>query len=499
MRLEPIAGLIPASYNPRTVDPLRLALVRLSLQKLGWLLPVFAAGGDEILSGHQRTHVAPDLGYTHVPAVRLDIPDENTRKAINILFNRSTNDFALAEDSATGLSALQAAPIEAMADRIPDHPIDRFPCMEAETMDIAPFVRVNSGRWVQYACNVAKSLYGYGILMPIIVDEQGLVVNGIGRLQMLAEKKLDRAQFIVLDANRAEFARLMLNALSMDFAIAERYADLLRYNSFRRARRTRDCLGRGFVFAVQGNKAAKEFDILDPTDRAKWVTQHGRTVLDFGAGHLTETHLLREAGIDCTPFEPYHCTAGDEIDKAASLAIVRDFLSAIADGKPFSSVFISSVLNSVPFEQDRKHIVKIAAALCSPPTRVYAIASSDNQTGYRNMDAAYLNDNEVRMIKTRLDYEPGIVLGDLSRLPKVQKYHTPEEFYGLFKSAFHKVHVHRDTQAHNVCAIAGDRLPLDGLRASLEFEFDLPYPDGSRMGLVSEAIAAFERRLGCSL
>ncbi len=37
------------------------------------------------------------------------------------------------------------------------------------------------------------------------------------------------------------------------------------------------------------------------------------------------------------------------------------------------------------------------------------------------------------------------------------------------------------------------------LRAALTFEFDLPYPDGDRMGLVDEAIAAFEKRLGVSL
>jgi len=37
------------------------------------------------------------------------------------------------------------------------------------------------------------------------------------------------------------------------------------------------------------------------------------------------------------------------------------------------------------------------------------------------------------------------------------------------------------------------------LRAALEFEFDLPYPDGSRLGLVAEAKAAFCKRLGVAL
>ena len=84
-----------ASYNPRKVDADRLALVRLSLQKLGWLLPAYATVDGEILSGHQRVFVARDLGYNHVPVVRLPAMPDNQRKALNILFNRSTNDFAL--------------------------------------------------------------------------------------------------------------------------------------------------------------------------------------------------------------------------------------------------------------------------------------------------------------------------------------------------------------------------------------------------------------------
>ena len=37
------------------------------------------------------------------------------------------------------------------------------------------------------------------------------------------------------------------------------------------------------------------------------------------------------------------------------------------------------------------------------------------------------------------------------------------------------------------------------LRAALEFEFDLPYADGTRMGLVDMALQAFSKRLGVKL
>jgi len=37
------------------------------------------------------------------------------------------------------------------------------------------------------------------------------------------------------------------------------------------------------------------------------------------------------------------------------------------------------------------------------------------------------------------------------------------------------------------------------LAAALDFEFELPYPDGSRMGLSQRAREAFEHRLGIRL
>ena len=38
------------------------------------------------------------------------------------------------------------------------------------------------------------------------------------------------------------------------------------------------------------------------------------------------------------------------------------------------------------------------------------------------------------------------------------------------------------------------RIPWERLEEALRFEFDLPYPDGTRMNLVSEAIFAFRKR-----
>jgi hypothetical protein len=231
------------------------------------------------------------------------------------------------------------------------------------------------------------------------------------------------------------------------------------------------------------------------------VKEHGKVILDFGAGHLYETKILRSIGMQVTPFEPYRVDASEEISKQESISLTREFLYDISHRQlQYTSIFISSVLNSVPFAEDRKHIACICAALASPHTKLYAAATSMNQAGMRQVQGGkYLSKTQATAKLFMLEYEPGITLGDISNQPKVQKYHTLKEFYGLFKEFFEIVSVNDSN--HNVQAVCSKPLKINTktLRKALEFEFDLPYPDGSRMGLVDEAIEAFSMRLGIKL
>lgn len=495
MNVAPLAGLTPALYNPRRVDSERLDMVRLSLQKLGWLLPMYVTEDNEILSGHQRATVAVELGYTHAPVEVLHGLTHNQRRALNIMFNRATNDFAAPDTPTEVTRRLLAEDVSAVASGLPDWPLDNFPCIEAVEVPIAPLLAANRGRWVRYAYNVAKTLRKRGILMPIVVADDGRVVNGIGRLQMLAEEKETSVLVVTLDGGRADLAAKMLNLLSMDFDVEEKYGDYLRHNSFRRERHKRESLGRGVSYWVVGDNPSRNFSLDDPVFRAKWVKRHGMSVVDFGAGHLSDTQRLRAAGIDVAAFEPYRL-AGGEIDKELSVETAREFLAAVASGQRFSSVFLSSVLNSVPFYADRVHIVKICSALVGGGA-LYATALHDQSSPVRAMQAGYLNASDVSGVKMFLDYESGITLGDPDR-PKVQKYHSAQEFHELMRTAFEAASV--TICGNNVHAVAVRPVGVvDGLRDALEFEFNLPYPDGSRMGLVDEAIAAFSERLEVSL
>ncbi|NCC03487.1 MAG: hypothetical protein EOM37_05490 [Proteobacteria bacterium] len=499
IELVPIGDVRPSTYNPRKADPIRLKIIELSLRKLGWLLPIYADKDGEILSGHQRHLVARRMGFTEVPVCYVPRMTLEERKAINVAFNRGTNDMQNSDAPDTLKQALEQCNVFDIAAVLPDKD-DPFQCLNAEKVSIEPFLKANKGRWVPYARNLAQMLRKRGIQMPVIATRDHRIINGIGRLELAADRGEDHIFVVWITNEQAEMAQAMLNFLSMDFDIHTRYADLLRYNSFRRVRRVRAELGWGFIFAHYKKNAVKEYDVTEPQNAAHWKRLYGMSVVDFGAGHLTETKILRSIGVRVSPFEPYRILEKDEINKAESLRVARDFLADAAMGVKYDSVFISSVLNSVPFKEDREHIACLCAALCGHKTRLYAAASSRAHSNWRNVAGGnQISERRLKECIFRLEYEGGITLGDFQAKPKVQKYHSQKEFYELFSPFFERVQV--EDKANNVTAICANPRAVDPkkLKAAIAFEFDLPYPDGSRMGLADEAVAAYEKRLGIKL
>lgn len=496
MRIEivPIHDIRPSTYNPRRADPLRLELVELSLKKLGFLSPIFADASGEILSGHQRHLIAQRLGMQEVPVCRVPAMSEDKRRALNLVFNRATNDMAANATSDTLAEEMRRLGIRAMAADMPDQE-ELHRCADAVPVATKELADANQGRWIQYAAQVAKTLRARGIRLPIICTPDNQVVNGIGRLQVAAEKGDAHVPVVYIREHEAAFAGAMLNLLSMDFDLHHRYADLLRYSSFRRPLTYRAGLGRGFYVEHFGDITTKVFNLEEPVNLAKWRRCYGKRVLDFGAGRFTDTEILTRAGIDVTPFEPYPVGVGSEVDKDLGRHTAMNLLGDIANNKRWDAVFISSVLNSVPFREDREHIAVLTAALAGHRGTAYAWTMAANHHNWRAIDKNHRNKKHESMIQFRLDYEPGILIGDLGKAPKVQKYHRSQELYRTFKRAYEKVKVKR-VGVDLSCVAHGPAYSNKALEEAIEFEFDLPYPDGSRLGLVDLAKHAFRER-GC--
>ena len=511
IKLVPINDVRASDYNPRKNDEKRLSITEMSLRKLGFLLPIYADESGEILSGHQRHLVASKMGFKNIPVSYVDKSELNERKAMNVLFNRATNDLKKTDTCTKIKNVLYSKDMQSMADALPDIELNSkaaYPCIyNTKRVDTLQLAKKNHRRFDSNIYALQKALEKKTKdTMPIIISSDMEVVNGIGRLQTAVEAKKKIVVCVEVSDIHKEFASCMLNLLSMDFSMESQYADTLRFNSFMRSRNTREvdsdgncAFGDGFFKGLWPNRIGKDFFKLQGKFLKEWVNHYGDKIVDFGAGKLNNTRTLRNAGVYCSAFEPYFVTAGEKIHKGKSIEIGEKFLREVASGVNYTSIFISSVFNSVPFMEDRKKIAVIAAALCYPCGQVVCWCQSDTSPQFINTKINRINLKDSKCMCFDLDYEPNVTLGELSKHPKVQKGHQREEMIDIFSRCF-KTIKRLDCVCNFWYLEASDPIiNLDLLAEAIDFEFNLPYPDGTTAGLSETARAAFERRLNIKL
>lgn len=509
IKLVPIDDIKASSYNPRKNDRERLAQIELSLKKLGFVLPVYADASGEIVSGHQRQMVARKLGYRKIPVEYIRKMDEEERKAINVLYNRATNDFRKTDTPETLKKEMREYDLESIADGVDDivpNTQESFPCVyKIVRKDTKYMAKVNHEKFNAYMATCSASLTRRtATSMPIVISEEDTVINGIGRLQDAVEKKKKFVKCVVIPKNRERLAYIMLNKLTMDFSIDGEYADVLRYNAFMRELHTREtdengnyAFGNGFFKGIFPKNRGRDFFELKGKAKKIWVDHYGESIVDFGAGKLNNTRTLRKAGIRVAAFEPYFVGVGNKVHKEKSREITEKFLEDVKSGTEYSSVFISSVFNSVPFIEDRKKIAWILAALCSPKGKVVCWCQSNKAGQFKNAKTNSLYAGES--IGFEIDYEPNTTITQLDTHPKVQKGHKKEELFRIFTPCFNTMLRCDLIEKFWYLEAEDPVIDPERLAEAIDFEFDLPYPDGTKLGMSEMARDAFEKRLGIKL
>jgi hypothetical protein len=511
--LTPIEDLRPSAYNPRKADIERLNMVELSLRKFGWLLPIYADHQGEILSGHQRHLVASRMRAKLVPVVRTPQMPVERRMGVNVLYNRATNDLYKNQSSRDMKEALfSLEEVLEKVNKLPDIEVDSpewYPVMNMRPQSVLRLMTLNE-RWTeQHAIVMAGQIKAHGLPpMPVICTPDFKVLNGRARLTFAAQDKIDFINVVTVPPDHADAVTAMLNLLSMDFDIQERYADLLRHNSFRRKNQRSEILTPTFLedflrhFVPSGNRNGA-FHLSNPKHVELWKNYYGTKVIDFGAGLCDKTEILKNMGVDATAFEPFFLAKDNEtIDTDAARALTAKFLERVADGTEFDSIFISSVFNSIPFLADRIHVIKLVAALSSPHTKLHTAAiSTESDRWHNHAHGDIKKGHDTSSGGFPLDYEPRIIVADIAAKPKVQKYHTQVEFKELILNGYKTVDTFLTAKNGLVLAVGSNPRPVsvEELRAAIEFEFNLPHPGERRLGMVDEAKAAFSKRLGVKI
>lgn len=491
MKNTPLAKLHKDENNPRKPDPARLGLLRLSLAKLGFVMPMYATADGMLLSGHQRFTVATELGISKVPIVTVDLPKKDIQ-GVNILFNRATNDFSAFDTGSKGKDRLNLEDVIAAAENLPDFEGEEWLALDCQEQRVAGFGLEDADKYDKKATVLADSVMKMNIRIPVVVSESGKVVNGIHRLFAAKEAGEATWPIITIPDEVADVALNFLNYLSMDFHVDNDFANMMRYSAYRRPQNNRGNVPKAYRFWANGHRTLLDRDSYSTEYWRKFRDIHGNSMIDFGAGLCKVRPFLEARGMDCIDFEPYRIDPDSEVGVPSpeySRKMAVQFLEEIADGRDFTSVFLASVLNSVPFPQDRMAVLAIVHALSTKDTCIYGTCRDISDFNYEYGGVRNAN-------YFVFDTEPGVRIGDVMRNPKVQKFHTQEEADNMFARLWNK----RDYwPGGNVFyfKLSAPKAPnLSVLGRALEMEFNLPYSDGSTMSLIKEAKAAFAARLG---
>jgi len=490
--LQNIKDLRPDERNPRTPDPHRLHLLRLSLTKLGFILPVAVTPDGLVLSGHQRITVAKELGWTHIPVQVVDLSDKDVH-GINVLFNRATNDFGALDTGSQALKDLNLTEIISEAEALPDQGNARWFAVDCKIQSIEGLGVDHAEQYDKKAVVVANNFIRKNIQIPIVVSKSGKVVNGIHRLFAAREKGIVLWPIITVPDNLAQFAVHFLNYLSMDFHVDEEFADMLRFSAYRRPQNNRGSVPKAYRFWGNGERTLPDKDSYTRDYWSNFRNIHGSRIVDFGSGLSKVAPFLVDKGFDCVDFEPYRIDPDSGVGKPSpmySIRKAREFLEQIADpAYTVDSVFLASVMNSVPFPKDRMAVLLIVHALCHVRTGVYGTC--------RDISDFHYEYGGIRQANYFVfDSEPGVRLGDAVANPKIQKFHTQDEMDKQLSMLWKTTQYWKGGNVFYFRALNPKRINTKALAQALEIEFDLPYNTGVRMGLVQEAKAAFSKRLG---
>lgn len=509
IELWPIDTIEGAAYNPRKTSDERLQEVYNSLSYLGFILPLHATPERRLLSGHQRTRVAREMGYTQVPIV-VNHVEEKMQKGINVFFNRATNDLDLSKTNAKTafqefLDQKQATITEAVTKVEPD----TFPCLNrrraetSEFADTAPTVAPS-------AISNVYQLVRRGINIPVVVCGSE-IINGLARYWTYRQQGYRTFDVVEVSPEQKDYVYLVLNLLSMDFDFQKEFADELRTHAYRRhgpeaavrgMSRTYSYFVYGKATAVgtsafthEKNEAerAKFLPHKSPKARSAFRAVYGHTMVDFGAGTYKDAKVMQAAGFDMMPFEPYCFPPGEHKQPNPDYSRERAsiFLDWLVDHRErgVDSVITSYMLNSIPHHKDRMACLTIMAALCRLKTNVF-VGTQHVMTRRRGAASNMMS----------MGMEPNMTLtGDVGAY-KSQKFFYEDELEAMLKVFWREVSHPREqgSTLYSRCSMP-KRLTPRLLSDALEIEFDLPYKDGSRMNRVDEAKKAFSTYTGMKL
>ena len=430
-----IDSVSPAVYNPRKITEAQIENLKMSLQTLGFAVPILVnSKNNVIIAGHQRTKAARSLGVTEVPAIKID----NVAYGDEIKFNQLHNGV----DVQRGFSCKVNTEGLAIGEFI--------------EVDITRFVINNYG--VAYVKEICNILLKYGNVLSAVLCRDDVIIgaNYIRACEILGMKP----NCFVVENNLYDDA---LRYLKADYGVYS--YENIKKNTYVQGLAQ---LSRS-TQKVQGKRQNRS--TLYENRVFPYLSSHKvSTILDFGCGKGAYINELKKS-YNAIGVEFYN-NNGSQINISKGNAQIDELIDYLRSKKTFDVVVCDSVLNSVDSMDAERSVMACLNLFCGE--RLFV--SGRSMTSVEKTMSAKKDKAHKRFIRY-LD-ENGFT-GDYRKGNwYFQKYHKDDDVKSLLESSgFEIKKYYADNDVFQVEAVKNRDLTTEEYIAAIDFEFNLPLPN----------------------
>lgn len=444
MQYAKLNDIKPADYNPRVITDDKFKQLMDSIRQNGFCIPVLVnKSNNVIIAGHQRTKAAKALGMESIPVIYIS----NITKSDEVLFNQIHN----------GCDNEQ----NAKATILKRHPTG-FSQASCDDFNIVGY----NAQIVKETCHL---LLKYGnCLMAVIADGEMV----LGKNYAYACKLLNMPVNISVIESDGELLK-------------EKYGDY----SYRHLKKNTWVQGLAQMsrLPLGKSKKAKKSCLYEQMVIPRFLRDGTATLLDFGCGRGEYVNRLpqnRAIGVEFYN----HNTRSINVSKGNCQ--INALIEHISTKGLFDIVVCDSVLNSVDSTEAEKSVVLSTWAMLKDKGTLFISGRCVD-----SLDSlANLNYDRATMKRHMwfLDKENFTAMFRRGQW-FYQKFHNKQQAIELIENnGFSVVKYTSNGMSWQIEAVKTKTVERDDIKKAIDFEFDLPLPDGrsyKRNNEVMQALA----------
>jgi ParB family chromosome partitioning protein len=450
----PVASLRPAPYNPRHIDEDAFGALRRSIAQLGMVKPIIVAPDHTIVAGHQRLKALVANGATEAPVYlleRISAPDE-------MRFNQLHN----GTDLDTGDEHV----------RVPA-------CQVLGYFDVPPDGVEGNQRaaGAPIRSEISKLLVGHGPWGGIVATQSGECLSGAQYALSCRILGLPVRTYYVSD-EQAQLVRSLFQRA---------------YGQFNYGHLKRETYIQTFAQPFLCRKDAAGSDsggVTSPTYERHVLPnlQPGEHILDFGCGQADYVKRLKKQGLPIWGME-FFFRKGSAINTNAVHRMADELFAHLHEHGRFDVVMCDHVINSIDSDEAERSVLTCLNLFCKPGGKIYF--SGRRRDHYEN--ALFATSHRGGMRAFEFMDQDG--LSGILHHGRwfYQKFHTRQQITALTEHYVMGTPTYENHSASqfNLRGVKDFEHTVANAEAALRFEFDLPWPNGKRVGRTEEAIEAW--------